>query len=309
VGDGVTLKLANYVQTKFKLELEEAVRATGKKAPGYVVWDDLKAMCAFRCTDAIFINVAYDSRGDDASFIILGGLVAVHDFIDLGYDIASGEIGNIVPTLCGGNVQPDPLRRAYARVGALLTWAMENRKYEPESLGILSTFIWQMSNARHRVMENASVVPGNLRVRVKWRLQADIPTYRDLLEDSRYTKSLPERLQITLPWSGEVVIGGHTLSSVVRLARRPEEQEVIELFLIKFLTGVTQPAYDVYNPAALRLMCHDDWQHKVDFTWALCMAMYEEGVLYAAAISSLRITRSRPANDDRAGIGYEDRSW
>ncbi|UNI24593.1 hypothetical protein JDV02_010327 [Purpureocillium takamizusanense] len=309
VGDGVSLKLANYVQTKFKLEMEEAARTTGRSASGYVIWSDLRAMCAFRCTDAIFINVAYDCRGDDASLLILGGLVSVHDLIDLGYDIAAGEMGNILPTMCGGDLGPESLSRAYARIGALLTWTMENRKYEPDSLGILSTFIWQLSNARHRVMENAAAVPESLRVRVDWRFEAPMPVYQDLVDDSRFAQNPPEQFPITIPWSGEVVMGGHALLRVVTQATRPEEQEVVELFLIKFLTGATQPEYDIYNPAALRLMCDDDWQRKVDFTWALCLAMHLEGVLYAAAVSSLRITRSRPANDDRAGMGYEDRSW
>lgn len=102
VGDGVTLKFANYVQIKFKMKTEEAARSAGKKAQGYVVWDDLKAMCAFRCTDGVFASGLYDSRGDVTSVLILGALVAVHDFIDLGYDMASGEIGNIVPSLCKG---------------------------------------------------------------------------------------------------------------------------------------------------------------------------------------------------------------
>ncbi|GFN13633.1 hypothetical protein AtubIFM55763_007192 [Aspergillus tubingensis] len=144
VGDGVTLKFANYVQIKFKMKTEEAARSAGKKAPGYVVWDDLKAMCAFRCTDGVFASGLYDSRGDVTSVLILGALVAVHDFIDLGYDMASGEIGNI------------------------------------------------MSNARHRVMENAVAVPENLGFKVGWRFKGTLPGYSDLVDDSRFTQHTPE---------------------------------------------------------------------------------------------------------------------
>lgn len=307
VGDGVTLKFANYVQIKFKMETEEAARSAGKKAPGYVVWDDLKAMCAFRCTDGVFANGLYDSRGDDTSVLILGALVAVHDFIDLGYDMASGEVGNIVPSLCKGDLRPEPLKRAYARLGALLTWSMENRKYEPDILFILATFIWQMSNARHRVMENAVAVPENLRFRVGWKFKGTLPGYSDLVDDSRYTQRTPERFDISIPWSGEVVSGG--VSRVVELATRPEEQEVLEIFLVKYLTGADQPDFHVYHPAALKLMCDDDWQRKVDFTWALCIAMWEEGILYAASISTQRIKKGRLASDDRAGKGCEERKW
>lgn len=129
------------------------------------------------------------------------------------------------------------------------------------------------------------------------------------MDDSGYSQHTPERLQIAIPWSGEVVTGGDSVSRVVGLAKRPEEQEVIELFLVKYLTGADQPDFQVYNRAALRLMCDDDWQRKVDFTWALCMAMWDEAILYAASISTPRVDKGRLANDDRAGrvivrIGY-----
>lgn len=103
-----------------------------------------------------------------------------------------------------------------------------------------------------------------------------------------------------------MVSGGHAVSGAVELATRPEEQEVLEMFLVKYLTGADQPDFHVYNPAALRLMCDDDWQRKVDFTWALCIAMWEEGFLYAASISTERIKKGRLANDDGAGKGYEE---
>ncbi|PYH31541.1 uncharacterized protein BO87DRAFT_428543 [Aspergillus neoniger CBS 115656] len=227
VGDGVTLKFANYVQIKFKMEREEAARSAGKKAPGYVVWDDLKAMCAFRCTDGVFANGLYDSRGDDTSVLILGALVAVHDFIDL------------------GRLETRIFEERYSRLGALMAWSMENRKYEPDILFILATFIWQMSNARHRVMENAVAVPENLRFRVRWKFKRTLPGYSDLVDDSGYTQHTPERLEITIPWSGEVVSGGHAVSRVVELATRPEEQEVLEMFLVEYLTGADQPDFHV----------------------------------------------------------------
>lgn len=69
---------------------------------------------------------------------------------------------------------------------------MENRKYEPEILLILATFIWQMSNARHRVMENAVAVPENLGFKVGWRFKGTLPGYSDLVDDSRYTQHTPE---------------------------------------------------------------------------------------------------------------------
>lgn len=111
-----------------------------------------------------------DSRGDDTSILILGGLTALHDFIDLGYDVASGEIGNVMASFCKGDFGPGPMKRAYGRIGALLTCAMENRKYEPDTLFIMATFTWQMANARHRVMENATAVPENHRIRVEWQI-------------------------------------------------------------------------------------------------------------------------------------------
>lgn len=136
--------------------------------------------------------------------------------------------------------------------------------HSPDLLFILGMFIWQMANARHRVIENASVVPEDLRVRVGWRFEGAIPEYGDLVDDSRYTQQSPERFPITIPWSGETVMGGHAVSRIVMQAKRPEEQEAVELFLVKFLTGAKQPDFEVYNPAALRLMCDDDWQRKVD---------------------------------------------
>ena len=201
------------------------------------------------------------------------------------------------------------MKRAYGRIGALLTCAMENRKYKPDTLFIMATFTWQMANARHRVMENATAVPENLRIGVEWKFEGDLPEYNDLVNDSGYSQHTPERYQIAIPWSGQVVTGGGSVSRVVELAERPEEQEVIDLFLVKYLTGADQPDFQVYNLAALRLMCDDDWQRKVDFTWALCMAMWDEGILYAASISTLRINKGRLANDDRAGKDYEDREW
>lgn len=43
-----------------------------------------------------------------------------------------------------------------------------------------------------------------------------------------------------------------------------------------------------------------------DFTWALCMATCEEGILYAASIEKIK---GRVADDDRAGKGHEERKW
>ncbi|PWY71226.1 hypothetical protein BO83DRAFT_427843 [Aspergillus eucalypticola CBS 122712] len=236
-------------------------------------------LCAFRCTDGVFANGLYDSRGDDTTVLILCALVAMHDFTDLGYDMASGEIGDIVPSLCKGDLRPESLKRAYARLGALYDLVYGEPQVRTGDFDYSGDL--HMANVKRSssCYGNAVAVPENLRFRVGWKFKGTLPGYSDLMDDSRYTQHTPERFDISIPWSGEVVSGGHAVSRVVGLTTRPEEQEALEMFSIKYLTEADQPDFHVYNPAALRLMCDDDCQRKIDFTWALCVAMWEEGIL------------------------------
>ncbi|KAH7309197.1 hypothetical protein B0I35DRAFT_325503, partial [Stachybotrys elegans] len=60
---------------------------------------------------------------------------------DMGFSLPSRVVDNIMVEDFDYVHTATMLGQAYSRIGALLTWAMENRRYEPDSLGIIATFI------------------------------------------------------------------------------------------------------------------------------------------------------------------------
>lgn len=122
-------------------------------APSYpciVVWDDLARLARYKLADAVFCHVYYDSGGGEQMAAIAGLGCVVHDWIDLGADIACGEISNIIPTLTGGSLEEEPLAEVYSRFMGAIIWYRDNDPYNPAALCILFTHWWQLASKSNR---------------------------------------------------------------------------------------------------------------------------------------------------------------
>ena len=75
---------------------------------------------------------------------------ALHGLIDIGPDVACGEVSNIISSLTGGELSFEALRSVYIGLVATLQWCSDNDPFNTTGLAILLPHWWQLSNLRHR---------------------------------------------------------------------------------------------------------------------------------------------------------------
>jgi hypothetical protein len=271
--------------------------------PCIVVWDDLSRLSRYKLADAVFCHPYYDSGGGEHMAAMAGLGCVVHDWIDLGADIACGEVSNIIPSLTGGSLAEEPLAEVYSRFTGIMIWYRDNDPYNPAALCILYTHWWQLANCRHRPI----ALLGRTDLGVDAGIAAIVPGERPSLEHFRACGTKVERGQQPLA-NAEA-----RLQSVLSSDPLPETRAVIDLLVSPVLAYVrgadTLPAESEYLAAVLAAEIAYPHGQKTVELWDLAIIMWECGAMWAAGMAGLCYTHTGKTNCDRARDDLSSTTW
>ncbi|KAJ5950288.1 uncharacterized protein N7479_008701 [Penicillium vulpinum] len=271
--------------------------------PCMVVWDDLARLARYKVADAVFCHVYYDAGGGEQMAAIAGLGCVVHDWVDLGADIACAEVSNIIPTLTRGSLEEEPLLEVYSRLLGSLIWYRDNDPYNPAALCILFTHWWQLANCRHRPV----TLLGRTDLGVGAGVAATMPDGRPTLEHFQANGTTIERGERPLA-NAEA-----RLQSVLSSDPLPETRAVIELLVdpvLAYIRGADSlPSENEYLAAVLAAELAYPQGQKIMELWDLAIVMWECGAMWAAGVAGLCYTHAGKANCDRARDDLADTTW
>lgn len=272
--------------------------------PCIVVWDDLARLARYKVADAVFCHVYYDAGGGEQMAAIAGLGCVIHDWVDLGADVACGEISNIIPSLTRGSLAEEPLAEVYSRFMGAMIWYRDNDPYNPGALCILYTHWWQLANCRHRPI----TLLGRSDIdTVSAGIAATIPKARPSLEHFRVCGTKVERSERPLA-NAEA-----RLQSLLSSDPLPETQAVIDLLVnpvLAYVRGADRLPYESeFVGAVLAAEVAYPHQQKIMELWDLAIVMWECGAMWAAGVAGLCYTHIGKFNCDRARGELSDNTW
>ncbi|RAH43048.1 uncharacterized protein BO95DRAFT_475423 [Aspergillus brunneoviolaceus CBS 621.78] len=297
------VKGRNYACLRQKTIIEDT--ATVVSRPCMVVWDDLARLARYKLADAVFCHVYYDSGGGEQMAAMAGLGCVVHDWIDLGADLACGEISNIIPTLTQGALDEGPLAEVYSRLVGAMIWYRDHDPYNPAALCILFTHWWQLANCRHRPITLLDRTDLSVEAMA---IAATIPTARPSLEHFRACGTPVER--------GEGAFAAAEARFNALLASNPlaQTRRVADLLVrpvLAYVRGTDDhlPLENEYVGAVLAAEIAYPQDQKIRELWDLAIVMWECGALWAAGVAGLCYTHSGQSNCDRAREDLSDCTW
>ncbi|PHH74169.1 hypothetical protein CDD82_5059 [Ophiocordyceps australis] len=302
VGDIVTVLACDYSALRAKAELEDEREVKSK--PCVVLWDDLAALARYKLADALFCHVWYDSPGDEASLAAVGLAASIHDLIDIGPDVACGEISNIVPTLTGGDLSFERLRCVYIGLVATLEWFADRDPFNPAALAILNTHWWQLANMRHRPVALMSRVAPSADFAVSPNRLAEAPRLRTLTHE--------HGLEST---TGQTVLDEQRVEmEAVAAAGLAEMEALVEALVrpvVDYMDGRTAqlPVEAAFCAPVLDACLSRRHSQKIRLLWRLALVMWKSGAMWAAVLASTQYSHQGLTNADRARQDFDDATW
>lgn len=296
-----TVKGCNYGCLRQKTVIKDTYAVPSR--PCIVVWDDLARLARYKLADAVFCHVYYDAGGGEEMAAIAGLGCVVHDWIDIGADLACGEVSNIIPSLTRGSLDEEPLAEVYSRQVGAMIWYRDNDPYNPAALCSLFTHWWQLSNCRHRPI----ALLGRTDLGVSAGIAATIPEGRPGLEHFRASGTKVER--------GEQFVANAEarLQSVLSSNPLPETLAVANLVVkpvLAYMRGADcLPSESEYVGAILAADLAYPHGQKIIELWDLAIAMWECGSMWAAGVACLSYTHTGNSNCDRARDDLSGTTW
>ncbi|CAD6446798.1 9f419f08-21d4-43ef-941d-53fea6db3941-CDS [Sclerotinia trifoliorum] len=305
-GDHITdirvVKGCNYSCLRQKAIIEDTSPVESR--PCIVVWKDLARLARYKLADAVFCHVYYDSGGGEQMAAMAGLGCVAHDWIDMGADLACGEISNIIPSLTGGSFAEELLAEVYSRFMGSMIWYRDNDPYNPAALCILFTHWWQLANCRHRPITLLGRTDLDT---VNKGIAATIPEGRPSLEHFRACGTKIERSDRPLANAEE------RLRCLLSSNPLPETQAVIDLLVKPVLAyvkgGDRLPFENEYVGAVLAAEIAYPHGQKIIELWDLAIVMWECGAMWAAGVAGLCYTHTGKFNCDRARNDLSETTW
>ncbi|KAJ7810904.1 hypothetical protein B0H14DRAFT_3480208 [Mycena olivaceomarginata] len=299
ITDVRVVKGCDYACLRQKTIIEDTYMVVS--SPCFVVWDDLLRLARYKLADAVFCHTYYDAGGGEQMAAIAGLGCFLHDWIDLGADLACGEVSNIIPTLTRGSLDEAPLVEVYSRLLGAMIWYRDNDTYNPAATAILFTHWWQLANCRHRPITLLGRTDLNVSVMA---IAATIPSEHPPLEHFRAHGTAVER--------GERPFAAAEARFQALLASNmlPETRRVAELLVrpvLAFVRGTDDhlPLETEYVGAVLAAEIAYPQGQKVCELWDLAIVMWECGAMWGSGC----YTHTGNSNCDRARSDLSDATW
>lgn len=295
------VKSCNYMCLRQKTMLEDAHPQPSR--PCMTVWKDLAQLARYKLADAVFCHVYYDSGGGEQMAAIAGLGCVAHDWIDLGADVACGEVSNIIASLTRGSLEEAPLAEVYARLVGAMIWYRDNDAYNPAALCLLFTHWWQLANCRHRPIS----LLGRTDLKPEDAIVPLVPQERPSLEFFQADGTPITRGKLALD-SAEA-----RLQSLLSSGPLPETQRLIDVLVRPVLDYVAGsdvlPAESEYLGAVLAAEIAYPHGQKIMELWDLAIIMWESGAMWAAGVAGLSYSHAGNANCDRAREDLSNTTW
>ncbi|QSZ34046.1 hypothetical protein DSL72_005626 [Monilinia vaccinii-corymbosi] len=302
ITDTRIIKGCTYSCLRQKVILEDENQISSR--PCVVVWNDLARLARFKVADGVFCHFYHDGGGGEYMAAIAGLGLAVHDWIDLGADVTSGEISNIIPSLTGGSLEEEPLAEMYSRLVGALIWYRNNDPYNPAALSLMVTNWWHFANCRHRPV---SLLGRTDLDAVTSGIAATVPEGRPSLEHFRACGTKVERSERPLA-NAEA-----RLQSLLSSDPLPETRAVIDLLISPILNYVkgadSLPFENEYLGAVLAAMIGRNHAQKIEELWDLALVLWESGAMWAVGVAGLCYTHNGKSNCDRARDDFSEATW
>ncbi|KAI1347144.1 hypothetical protein F5Y01DRAFT_330119 [Xylaria sp. FL0043] len=296
------VKGCNYACLRQKTAIEDAHPVPSRR-PCMVVWNDLSRLARYKVADAVFCHVYYDSGGGEQMAAMAGLGCAVHDWIDLGADVACGEVSNIIPSLTRGSLAEEPLAEVYSRLLGAMVWYRDNDPYNPAALCCLFTHWWQLSNCRHRPI----ALMGRTDLGVDACIVATMPGGRPSLEHFQAQGTDVKRGHSGLA-SAEA-----RLQFLLSSDPLPETRAIVDLLVnpvLAYVRGADNlPVETEYIAAILTAELAYPHGQKIMELWDLAILMWECGAMWSAGVAGLCYTHAGASNCDRARHDLSDTTW
>ncbi|KAK2596201.1 hypothetical protein QQS21_006349 [Conoideocrella luteorostrata] len=295
------IKGCNYGCLRQKTIIEDT--HTVPSSPCVVVWNDLGRLARYKLADAVFCHVYYDSGGGEQMAAIAGLGCVAHDWIDLGADVACGEVSNIIPSLTRGSLAEEPLAEVYSRLLGTMIWYRDNDPYNPAATCLLFTHWWQLANCRHRPI----TLLGRTDLAADAGVAATIPAERPTLEHFRSCGTKVQR------GKGPLANAELRLQSFYSNSPLPETHAVADVLVSPVLAyvkgGKSLPSESEYLGAVLAAELAYPHGQKIVELWDLAIVMWESGAMWAAGVAGLCYTHKGNSNCDRARSDLSDATW
>lgn len=304
--DIVTVISCNFTALRAKAALEDERKL--KSQPCIAVWDDLAAVARYRMADAAFAHVWYDSPNDQRS-LVLGGLgCALHDLIDIGPDVACGEVSNIIPSLTGGDLSIEALRSVYIGLVATLEWCAENDPFNTTGLAILFTHWWQLCNLRHRPVALMSRIEPSPAYAVNPVKLTTEPTFdcitrhhgmaftegQSVIDEQRRTLA---QIEASLMAAGVTDLDGMISKLVHPVLDYADGRETCLPVEVTYCTEVLEAEISRRHSEKIRAL------------WGILLVMWKCGAIWMAVLANTQYAHQGLTNCDRGRDDYKASTW
>lgn len=300
--DVATVMACNFTALRGKAELEDARHLHSQ--PCVAIWDDLAAMARYRIADAVFCHVWYDSPGDEASLVMAGLGCAVHDLIDVGPDVACGEISNIIPSLTRGDLSIAALRSVYVGMVAAMEWYAAYDPFNTAALAILMTHWWQLDNLRHRTVALMSRVSTSPDYAVSPEKLTSAPSF-DTFTHTNHLKY--DEGQAVIDDQREELdhleaLGFEDIQGLIKTLIRP----VLDYADAR---DTRLPIEITYCTEVLEACLSRRHSEKVKVLWRLALIMWKCGAIWATVLASTQYAHQGYTNCDRGREDLDESTW
>ncbi|ATY64017.1 hypothetical protein A9K55_004635 [Cordyceps militaris] len=304
--DVVTIIACNFTAIKAKAALEDRRRLASR--PCMAVWEDLAAAARYRMADAAFVHVWYDSPNDMRSLVIGGLGCAMHDLIDVGPDVACGEVSNLIPSLTGGDLSAGALRGVYVGLIATLEWYADHDPFNTSALAILFTHWWQLCNLRHRLVALMSRLAPSPAYAVCPEKMAGELTFACITPGHglRFAEGQAvidaQRAELARIEAELAAAGVTDLDGLIQKLVRP---------VLEYADGkeTCLPVEVVYCADVLEAMLARAHSDKIRALWRLMLVMWKCGAMWMAVLANTQYAHQGLTNCDRGRHDYNAATW
>ncbi|KAJ6440244.1 glycosyl Hydrolase Family 88 [Purpureocillium lavendulum] len=300
--DIATVMACNFTALRGKAELEDGRHLQSK--PCVAIWDDLAAMSRYRIADAVFCHVWYDSPGDEASLVMAGLGCAVHDLIDVGPDVACGEISNIIPSLTQGDLSIEALRSVFIGMVAAMEWYATHDPFNTAALAILMTHWWQLDNLRHRTVALMTRVETSPDFAVSPEKLTSAPSFDTFTHKNGLKRD-----------EGQAVLDSlrEELAQIEALAFADVQGVIKKLVrpLLDYMDAKSTrlPIEIAYCTEVLEACLSRRHSEKVKILWRLALIMWKSGAIWATVLASTQYAHQGFTNCDRGRPDLDESTW
>lgn len=310
------LAYINYRMINIKKNIEDALKcAAVKTRPGYMIWESFDDMIELAYCDAALVAYGGDNFGSLENRQAGAYSRVINDWIDIGYDMSSGDLGNTLPTMLRGDFSQANLRTVYTCFVSNMRFIFQRIPMTSGGIAVLLTGLWELFNMRHPVIQLAKA--GRKLDLSGWVPPSNVSSIEDC-----FTSKCCKCSQCQAPVHETLQVKGEdrliTVSKLLKEAYKSSTEvgEITRSFVDALYPhliygDVANTDHVIDQCAAIMYDCINKDNDVVGKAyWILLLDLWGfQAIGYYACLASLTITQSRMYGDERTANKYDERAW